>query len=78
MHVDVVVIESDDIATAVAEEVARDAITKLVLGASSSGIFRRYLFKCHYHIKYHFQKSEEWYLNMNILEWKLVNIVVDR
>jgi len=59
VHVDVLVIESDDVATAVAEEVARDAITKLVLGASSSGIFKRYLLKCHYHIKYHFQKSEE-------------------
>jgi len=33
------VINSDDEATAIAEEVAKDAITKLVLGASSSGIF---------------------------------------
>ncbi|KAK7322455.1 hypothetical protein VNO77_25836 [Canavalia gladiata] len=40
VHVDVVVIESDDVATAVAEEVAKGAITKLVVGASSRGIFR--------------------------------------
>lgn len=38
---DVVVIESDDVVTAIAEEVTKDAITKLVVGASSSGIFRR-------------------------------------
>jgi K+-sensing histidine kinase KdpD len=46
VHVDVAVIESDDVATAVAEEVSKNVITKLVLGASSSGIFKRYLFKC--------------------------------
>ncbi|XP_058721929.1 U-box domain-containing protein 35-like [Vicia villosa] len=40
VHVDVVVIESDDVVTAVAEEVTKDALTKLVVGASSSGIFR--------------------------------------
>ncbi|KAK7271561.1 hypothetical protein RJT34_27567 [Clitoria ternatea] len=40
VHVDVVVIESDDVATAVAEEVAKGAITKLVVGASSRGLFR--------------------------------------
>ncbi|XP_050882669.1 U-box domain-containing protein 35 isoform X2 [Lathyrus oleraceus] len=40
VHVDVVVIESDDVVTAIAEEVTKDAITKLVVGASSSGIFR--------------------------------------
>ncbi|TKY49847.1 U-box domain-containing protein 35 [Spatholobus suberectus] len=40
VHVDVVVIESDDVATAVAEEVAKGAITKLVVGASSRGIFK--------------------------------------
>ncbi|CAI8595828.1 unnamed protein product [Vicia faba] len=40
VHVDVVVIESDDVVTAVADEVTKDAITKLVVGASSSGIFR--------------------------------------
>ncbi|CAJ2638536.1 unnamed protein product [Trifolium pratense] len=40
VHVDVVVIESDDVATAVAEEVSKNVITKLVLGASSSGIFK--------------------------------------
>jgi len=44
VHVDVVVIESDDVAIAVAEEVAKGAITKLVVGTSSSGIFKRYLF----------------------------------
>ena len=43
VHVDVVVIESDDVATAIAEEVAKNAITKLVIGASSYGIFSRYL-----------------------------------
>lgn len=46
VHVDVVVIESDDVATAVAEEVAKGAITKLVVGASSHGLFKRYLLKC--------------------------------
>ncbi|KAJ1376959.1 Zinc finger, RING/FYVE/PHD-type [Sesbania bispinosa] len=40
VHVDAVVIESDDVATSVAEEVAKGAITKLVVGASSSGIFK--------------------------------------
>jgi hypothetical protein len=40
VHVDVVVIESDDVATAIVEEVAKDAITKLVLGASSSDKFK--------------------------------------
>ncbi|XP_058723936.1 U-box domain-containing protein 35-like isoform X2 [Vicia villosa] len=40
VHVDVVVIESDDVVTAVAEEVTKDALTKLVVGALSSGIFR--------------------------------------
>ncbi|KAK7259769.1 hypothetical protein RIF29_25382 [Crotalaria pallida] len=39
VHVDVVVLESDDVATAVAEEVAKGATTKLVVGASSGGIF---------------------------------------
>ena len=33
-------IESYDVATAIAEEVAKDAITKLILGASSSGIYK--------------------------------------
>ncbi|CAJ1958629.1 unnamed protein product [Sphenostylis stenocarpa] len=40
VHVDVVVIESDDVAIAIAEEVAKGAITKLVVGASSRGIFK--------------------------------------
>lgn len=45
VHVDVAVIESDDVATAVAEEVAKGVITKLVVGASSHGIFKRYVLK---------------------------------
>ncbi|XP_004499631.1 U-box domain-containing protein 35-like isoform X2 [Cicer arietinum] len=40
VHVDVVVIESDEVATAVAEEVAKNSINKLVLGASSPGLFK--------------------------------------
>lgn len=43
---DVVLIESDDVAIAIAEEVAKGAITKLVVGASSRGIFKRYLLIC--------------------------------
>ncbi|XP_019427285.1 PREDICTED: U-box domain-containing protein 35-like [Lupinus angustifolius] len=39
VHVDVVILESDDVATAVAEEVAKGPTTKLVVGASSNGIF---------------------------------------
>ncbi|XP_028802533.1 U-box domain-containing protein 35 isoform X2 [Neltuma alba] len=39
VHVDVVVIQSDDIETAIAEEVARGSITDLVIGASSHAIF---------------------------------------
>lgn len=46
VHVDVVVLESDDVAAAVAEEVAKGPITKLVVGASSRGIFTRYLLEC--------------------------------
>jgi hypothetical protein len=45
VHVDVVVIESDDMASAVAEEITKDGITKLVVGASSGGLFKRYLLK---------------------------------
>ncbi|KAE9616303.1 putative rossmann-like alpha/beta/alpha sandwich protein [Lupinus albus] len=45
VHVDVVILESDDVATAVAEEVAKGPTTKLVVGASSNGIFTRYLLK---------------------------------
>ncbi|XP_058721927.1 U-box domain-containing protein 35-like isoform X1 [Vicia villosa] len=40
VHVDLVVIESDDVASAVAEEVTKDAITKLVVGASSGSLFK--------------------------------------
>ncbi|CAL0301759.1 unnamed protein product [Lupinus luteus] len=39
VHVDVVILESDDVATAVAEEVAKGPTTKLVIGASSHAIF---------------------------------------
>jgi len=38
MHIDVVVIESDDVNIAIAAEVAKGSITKLVVGYSSSGI----------------------------------------
>jgi len=34
------VIESHDVATAIAEEAAKDAIIKLILGDSSSGILK--------------------------------------
>lgn len=39
---DVVVIESGDVAIAIAEEVAKHGINKLVIGASSRGLFKRY------------------------------------
>ncbi|RXH94866.1 hypothetical protein DVH24_024550 [Malus domestica] len=42
MQVDVVLVESDDVANAIAEEVAKSAICNLVLGAPSRGIFKRY------------------------------------
>ena len=42
VHVEIVVIESDDVASAVAEEVTKYAITKLVVGASTDGLFKRY------------------------------------
>ncbi|KAM1126504.1 hypothetical protein ACFX2B_041177 [Malus domestica] len=41
MQVDVVLVESDDVANAIAEEVAKSAISNLVLGAPSRGIFKR-------------------------------------
>ncbi|KAM1020525.1 hypothetical protein ACFX2I_041759 [Malus domestica] len=41
MQVDVVLVESDDVANAIAEEVAKSAICNLVLGAPSRGIFKR-------------------------------------
>jgi len=44
VHVEVVVIESDDVASAVGEEVMKYAITKLVVGASTGGLFKRYLY----------------------------------
>lgn len=43
MEVDVLVIESDEVANAIAEEVAKSNISKLVIGASSHGMFTRYL-----------------------------------
>ncbi|XWS36979.1 hypothetical protein CRYUN_Cryun19dG0003900 [Craigia yunnanensis] len=45
VEVDVLVIESDEVANAIAEEVAKSTITKLVIGASSSGMFSRKLKK---------------------------------
>ncbi|CAL9008439.1 unnamed protein product [Prunus brigantina] len=41
VQVDVVVIESDDVANAIAEEIAKSAISNLVLGAPSRGMFKR-------------------------------------
>ncbi|KAI9081393.1 hypothetical protein K1719_036656 [Acacia pycnantha] len=39
VYVDTVVIESDDVATSIAEEIAKGAVTKLVIGAPSRSIF---------------------------------------
>ncbi|KAK4285215.1 hypothetical protein QN277_001943 [Acacia crassicarpa] len=39
VHVDIVMIQSDDVETAIAEEVAKSSITNLVIGASSHAIF---------------------------------------
>lgn len=44
MQVDVVVIESDDVENAIAGEVAKSGIRKLVIGAPSRGMFTRYFF----------------------------------
>lgn len=44
VHVNIVMIESDDVAAAIAEEVAKGAVTKLVIGASSRSIFSRYIY----------------------------------
>lgn len=41
VQVEVVVIESDDVAKAIAEEIEKSTIHKLVIGASSTGIFSR-------------------------------------
>ncbi|XVE63855.1 hypothetical protein DITRI_Ditri07aG0054700 [Diplodiscus trichospermus] len=41
VEVDVLVIESDEVANAIAEEVAKSTITKLVIGATSRGMFTR-------------------------------------
>lgn len=43
MQVDVVVIESDNVANAIAEEVSKSAISNLVIGAPSRGLFTRCL-----------------------------------
>ncbi len=43
MQVDVVVIESDNVANAIAEEVSKSAISNLVIGAPSRGLFTRFL-----------------------------------
>ncbi|KAG8652797.1 U-box domain-containing protein 35 isoform X3 [Manihot esculenta] len=43
VQVDVIMIESDDVANAIAEEVAKCTIKKLVIGASSCGMFTRKL-----------------------------------
>lgn len=39
--VDVVVIEADEIAEAIAAEIAKHSNTELVIGASASGMFSR-------------------------------------
>ncbi|XP_007038299.2 PREDICTED: U-box domain-containing protein 35 [Theobroma cacao] len=44
-QVDVIVIESNDVANAIAEEVTKSTITKLVIGATSRGMFTRKLKK---------------------------------
>ena len=43
MEVDVLIIESDEVANAIAEEVAKSTISRLVIGASSCRMFTRYL-----------------------------------
>ncbi|KDP22458.1 hypothetical protein JCGZ_26289 [Jatropha curcas] len=43
VQADVIIIESDDVANAIAEEVAKCTIKKLVIGASSRGLFTRKL-----------------------------------
>lgn len=40
--VDVVVLESDNVANTISEEIAKSTIPKLVIGASSSSMFTRY------------------------------------
>lgn len=40
---DVLVIESDDVVNALAEEIAKHGINNLVIGASYHGLFSRYL-----------------------------------
>lgn len=42
MQVEVVLIESDDVENAIAEEINKSAIGKLVIGAASRGLFTRY------------------------------------
>ncbi|XP_022738516.1 LOW QUALITY PROTEIN: U-box domain-containing protein 35-like [Durio zibethinus] len=45
VQLDVLIIESDEVANAIAEEVAKSTITKLVIGTSSRGMFTRKLKK---------------------------------
>ena len=44
MEVDAVVVESEDVPNAIADEVAKLAIKKLVIGAPSRGMFTRYFY----------------------------------
>lgn len=44
VQADLVLIESDDIAKAIAKEVTKSTINKLVVGAASRGLFSRYIF----------------------------------
>jgi K+-sensing histidine kinase KdpD len=53
VEVDVVVIESGDVAIAIAEEVSKHGINKLVIGASSRGFFTRYSLKHGFHPLYY-------------------------
>ncbi|XP_062017107.1 U-box domain-containing protein 35-like isoform X2 [Rosa rugosa] len=46
VQVDVVVIESDNVANAIAEEVSKSAISNLVIGAPSRGLFTRWQQGC--------------------------------
>ncbi|GMI76632.1 hypothetical protein like AT4G25160 [Hibiscus trionum] len=45
VEADVIIIESDEVANAIAEEVSKNNITRLVIGASSRGMFTRKLKK---------------------------------
>lgn len=45
VEADIIIIESDQVANAIAEEVSKNTITRLVIGASSRGMFTRKLKK---------------------------------